>query len=339
MYSIKCQYAKDENNKVINVFDLHRAPDIRKKSFFCFSCNQQVVPVLGDVRQKHFRHLSTNDYCSFETYLHNLSKQLFFEVYSQCLETNTSFDIELQQNVICNSCKEDLDISCPVESQLVKFSVTRYFSKIYLEHYCDGYIPDVLLTNEKGEKLFIEFAVTHFSSCEKVKSGVRIIELFIFDETSLRPIYDRLFSQADLSINFMNFVQPETHIVKKNNCNKKFYFFMLKTDGSAYILEGSVNKYRYQLAKCEIAYSKRIAVEYRDFLYAYRENLISAYRQNLLVKNCFLCRYHAINNLSDAYYLVDDTEWGPIFCKFLRKVFTSTFAVTCQYYRPDPKVF
>ena len=329
-YPIKYQFAKDQNEKVININDLENTPEIRKKQYFCFSCNQPVTPVLGKTRQKHFRHL-VSGVCSVETYLHNLSKRLFYQIYSQCLENNLSFDIELSRKEICVTC-EDLDITCDLGKTPVRFSLTDYFPLIFLEQPCDGFIPDVLLLNENGEKIFIEFAVTHESTEEKLLYGNRVIEFDVSNEKSLQPIMDRLLSQTNPQIKFENFKSPKPQKVMRTQCNKKFLFFMLKNDGSAYILQDTPKKYRYRLNRGDISYSKLVT----EFKYSidttYVNEVIDAHNEGCLIKNCFLCRYHAKNEFRDI-------EDPPIFCKFLKKTIKSTYAVSCQYYRPDSEVF
>lgn len=222
--NVQYQYAIDENDIVINIQNLDRKPEVRLKRYYCLSCNKQLRPVLGDIRQKHFRHLHSN-VCNNETYLHNLSKRLFFQIYSQCLETNTSFDIALNQKVECVACMANLDISCELEQKLKRYSLSSLFTKITLEKYCDGFIADVLLENEKEVELFIEFAVTHSVSVEKVSSGKRIIEISITDEKCLKSIYEKLFSESNPKCKFINFKSPEPKIVERTNCNSKKRFF------------------------------------------------------------------------------------------------------------------
>ena len=222
-HNIKYQYAKDSNGNVINVFNLENTPEIRDKSYTCFSCNKSVIPVLGKVRQKHFRHLEAAE-CNGETYLHNLSKQLFFQVYKECLFTNSPFYIELNKPVKCIKCEKDLEVSCNLTDRFEKYSLTDYFSEIYLETHCDGFVPDVLLKNKNGEKIFIEFAVTHNATEEKIHCQNRIIEISIFDEESLTPILSRNLSQRSEQFKFYNFNPTEMVIEANPNCDKSFRF-------------------------------------------------------------------------------------------------------------------
>lgn len=68
--------------------------------------------------------------------------------------------------------------------------------------------------------------------------------------------------------------------------------------------------------------------------YAFVEEAERAFLKGIKIKNCFLCRYHAIN----TGYIISD-EFQPIFCKFYKSAKNSNFAAQCEIYRPDKKVF
>ena len=110
---IKYQYAIDSNDKTINVENLYASAEIRKEVFRCLSCNNILIPVLGEKRRKHFRHkLDVQLNCSPETYLHKLAKLKFYEVYNNCLKHNEPFWIELEISQICNYYQADFLQSC-----------------------------------------------------------------------------------------------------------------------------------------------------------------------------------------------------------------------------------
>ena len=330
-HSIKYQYAMDDDGKVLNVCNLEDTSEVRKTSYTCISCNQSVVPVLGKVRQKHFRHIEALE-CNGETYLHNLSKQLFFQTYKQCLLKNIPFYIELFKPCKCIQCKKDFGITCAIKGKLEKFSLIEYFTDIYLETQCDGFIPDVLLLAKDGEKIFIEFAVTHRSTEEKINLKNRIIELSIIDETSLFPILSRNFSQTNEQIKFYNFNPSEVIIDSNPNCDNDFLFFVLKNNGAAQIKRLKPRILSKKINNGEIVFYKRISLEKSTIDKVYRKEVIDAYKSKKKIMNCFLCRYHALREIR-----INDSR--PIFCKFIKRVFSSTQAISCEYFRPDPEVF
>ena len=54
--SIKYRYALDDG-RVIDI----RSDAVIRKEYCCLSCGNILVPVLGDVRQQHFRHKTQLD--------------------------------------------------------------------------------------------------------------------------------------------------------------------------------------------------------------------------------------------------------------------------------------
>mgnify|MGYP000862299968 CR=1 FL=1 len=220
---------------------------------------------------------------------------------------------------------------CVFRGPVIGFDLIKFFPDIRLECQYDGFVPDILLSNDKGEVLFIEFAVTHFCSESKSKSSYRVIELQIIDESSLNPILDMCLSQDNEEIQFYNFVTPQKNISLNPKCNKTFPFFLLKSDGSAAIRDVPIRSWKKRNYFKKFVYLNQITETSIGIDNIYISELIKAQKSGRNVRNCFLCRYHAKNE----YRYRDDR---PIFCKFQKKVFSSTAAVECQYYRIDQKV-
>ena len=154
----------------------------------------------------------------------------------------------------------------------------------------------------------------------------------VVDEDSLQPITEKMFPQSDPSFTFVNFNLDDFVISNNPNCDKRFCFFILKTDGSSQTLDVSLEKYRYRIRKGDIAYSRRVPEQFLDYLIMYRKELINVYKKNYSRKIASSSRYHSMNKYRDE-------EDGPILCKFLKKPFTSTYAVNCKYYHPDSREF
>ncbi len=322
------QYALNLKDQVVNVADLPRTIETRRDIYHCLSCEQLLRPVLGEIRQKHFRHeVEVN--CSPETYLHQLAKRLFFQIYKNCLQTNTPFGLELQIERNCSICQQELGFSCQLEPEPKVFNLAKLFPLISIEIQDGEFIPDILLSNEKGEKVYVEFVVTHISTEQKIGSGARIIELSFETEDDLEPIRERLISKNHSKTKLFNFKD----IVKTRNngpvCNRKVYFFLLYTDGRALIICDTATNYKSRLKGGNIAYSKPLP---HGGPQIYFDELEKAFQEKRKIRSCFLCRYHG-----DNLYREDDER--PIYCKFLKKVFVSTEAVPCEYYRADPTAF
>ena len=115
--SIKYRYALDEDQQVVDVEDLTEAD---RKDYECIACGHVLCPVMGKIRRKHFRHQADVE-CSGETYLHWLGKLVFRQVYRQCLDTGTAFEIRLARRRICTNCENG---PCEIESRLVTYDLT-----------------------------------------------------------------------------------------------------------------------------------------------------------------------------------------------------------------------
>src|SRR6056297_955390 len=111
---IKYRYAFDGQGNVVNVDNLSRnriSGEVRRteeshqdkafSKFKCISCENELIPRLGEIRRKYFAHKSGQT-CSEETYLHKLCKAIFAENYRNCIENNEPFFIEYKEEVICN---------------------------------------------------------------------------------------------------------------------------------------------------------------------------------------------------------------------------------------------
>ena len=336
---IKYRYAYDSNNQIIDVTKLHRQNLRSEEVFKCLGCNNILIPILGEKRQKHFRHKIDID-CSPETYLHKLAKIRFYEVYTNCIQQNKPFLITINQKKICNHYQQEFLFTCKYDKSLQTFDLTKYFSQISLEKKEDSFIPDLLLTSEKGDKLFIEIAVTHRVNQKKEKSEYRIIELDIAKEEDLTIIENPNLEQGE-KVRFFNFKNQIIKDFCQGKCCKKFEpysdclvkynYFVVFNNGKSAILNTDLDDINRLHTNRKIKHGEFINFS-RYKLHRknqYIKLVIESYLNNDGIKNCFLCRYHG-----DSYY-----SDQPIFCKFLKKNCSSNEAANCQYYRPDTKVF
>ena len=121
-FTVKYQYALNSKDEILNINALSKTDEIRREIYRCISCEKSLRPVLGEVRKKHFRHVVEAN-CNPETYLHQLAKRLLFQVYTDCLETGSPFNIELYENWVCTSCKDEFEITCELDPKLIKFDL------------------------------------------------------------------------------------------------------------------------------------------------------------------------------------------------------------------------
>lgn len=198
---IKCQYALSDDGFAKNISDV--ADEYRKvHSFTCFGCNQKLAAVLGKQRERHFRH-TPGSVCNPESYLHHLGKKLFVELFETVKSQNKRLLVDFVQTKVCvnRQCPIGKDHCTESEGVYKGFELYPHFTRYEVEEYDreTGFIPDVFLTNDAGEKLYIEIFVSHESSNEKIASNVPIVEISIFEEDDLKCLKPDL-SDTDIKL-------------------------------------------------------------------------------------------------------------------------------------------
>lgn len=184
------------NGQIMCIDDVTK--EIRQSSTFtCIGCGHEMSAALGDVREHYYRHKNSES-CSHETYLHNLAKKRIKELF----DSQDSFLIHYKA---INSC--DLFGACKLHrcdnSFWQKIDLKDFFDTCELEKVCGNFRPDVLLTHSEfpNRKLFIEIHVKNPCSLEKIGSGIKIIEIDVFNEDTI--IYP--FHEQFNNVHFYNF--------------------------------------------------------------------------------------------------------------------------------------
>lgn len=329
---IKYQYAKDENGKLININSITQLNRYQSK-FYCIGCGNELTAKLGNVKIHHFSHKSIVS-CSGETYLHLLGKKLFYDSYIYCLQNKLPFLIEIIENRFCNHFESVLGFKCKQNDSTSQFDLTKFFDNILIEKKEGSFIPDLMLTNNlRKEKIFIEIAVTHFSSDEKINSKNRIIEIQVENEFDLSPIKNKILSINDSKIKFINFKNSKT---EKSHClglcNEQYNFITLDKEGRCLLNQRNLTQ-----IKNFLEYSKDNIIDYKilelvnyNYRSIYQKAIASYTQENIKVRNCFICRYHAEN---DSTFSIIKNYDKTIFCKYLKKTCNSNEAVSCEFFK------
>ena len=320
--TIQFKYALADDGEVVNITSLTLND---RRDYGCIGCGNIVRPVLGQIRRKHFRH-KVNKECSFETYLHKMGKFLFEKNYKECLQQKLQFIIEYPVSVLCNHCKHGL---CKITEEISKYDLTKVFRFIYLEKRDGNLIPDLRLETEGGDKIYVEIAVSNEAKIEKINSGVKIIEFKIEKEDDLHIFCQKRIPHSDSSIQLYNFRPKPIEKSIPSQCPKHKSYFVVYPNGKCSINTGKT--YEFEEAKNKEWYVTEI--NYPSGM-AFVEETEKAFKQGVQVKNCFLCRYHAV-----AKWFQRGDQDEPIFCKFYKESKQSNFASECEIYRPDPNVF
>lgn len=319
---------------MVHIDTLTREAVNKNEKYKCISCEKELIPKLGKINKHHFAHKEIVT-CSGETYLHLLGRKLFYEEYNYCIDSGKPFFIELRQKQECNANFDLLKEPCYLGSSLTKFDLTTYFPKRAMMQKRDGsFIPDVMLVNDKNQKIFIEIAVTHFSSEKKISSENKIIEMFIETEEDLEPIRQHTLSVENSQIEFINFNAKD---LNGNHCGgmcpNKFDLFIVRPDGGAIMYQLTLEAIRTYLTSHKEKYIHYcISKDVKKYPLKFKYYVAKSYADKIKISNCFICRYHEETN--NSYVALSDDN-DPIFCKIAKSSNESNFAKDCQYYRPD----
>lgn len=153
----------------------------RRKKYICIGCGKELIPVLGEKRKKHFRHLVDCE-CNGETYLHHLAKKFLKDRW----DSSPSFNISFKRKIYC-----DLLENCPIDlserdcHKMIPYSFdlkTLYKGpdscRIEEKDTGTGMIPDLVLRDDTGKNkpMWLEVFVTHQCSEDKLSKGLPVIE-------------------------------------------------------------------------------------------------------------------------------------------------------------------
>jgi hypothetical protein len=312
---IKYRYAADENGTVVEI-ESDRV--IRSRDYTCLSCNNILRPVLGEVNQKHYRHM-VHVACSYETYLHNLAKRIFFQTYTDCLTSGRPYNFEYKIARHCTYCKHG---PCHVGTTSKETDLTRYFKEIFIEMRDGEFIPDILLRNGK-ESLYVEIAVTHYLEELKENSGVRIIEITINVEQDVDVVRSVVLSEHDRRVCTYNFRSKPVTGNFKNECKKTMDCFILFGSGKSIV--NSIPAWKYENLCSEGTYVELVNSLGPE---AYIDKVAELFKLGKNIKNCWLCVFHCLHYRSYESY-----------CKVLKnQIQNSNQAVECAKYKSKETV-
>ena len=318
---ITYKFAYDYEQNTIDIKTLSKANRIEK--FTCLSCGNELIPILGEIKEHHFRHkVIVENNCSQETYLHKLAKNKFYETYDKCLKSNKPFIIKMETQIACDFHENDFLTVCNLRPQTSQFELTQSFKKVCLERKESSFIPDVLLEDtDIGRKIFFEVFVTNPSSQAKIDSNYMIIEFKIDSEKDIEEIESCLLEESN-KIKFINFYNK----LKANYCNGKCFrgiipnssnellynvFAVFKYGDSNFISNlkmENIDSLRHKILHLEYIST----VEPNNVIRFPRDRIFTNRQTNLRDKSCFLCIHHRPNSFLDRE--------GTIFCQSLEPV-------------------
>ena len=319
------RYALTQEEKLVDIINITK--ENKDNEYICISCGNKLIPKLGSIRIHHFSHFVKNEICSYETYLHKLGKNIFYENYLKCIENNIEYNIEYQFIKECNHYFKKYNKKCIYREEEL-FNIQKYFKKIKFQKKDGNFIPDLLLIDENDKnKIFVEIFVTHRVSDEKINSKNRIIEIKLKEEKDVELITKNILSYKDSRVNFYNIQNKYVKNDCEGKCRKYFNVLFLNNSGEINLDNITLNELENETI---IEY---YILEEND---EYNNDLVKVFaakcaKKNLPVKNCNICRYHML----DKY---KNNKLEPIYCKYLKFVCSSMEAENCDSYVQDYRI-
>lgn len=213
---------QDESEFIVDIDSLTRDSSAGHK-YFCPQCRSEMYPTFGPIQEHHFRHNGTQ--CQHDTYLHTVAEYMFHAEYLKCLENSEPFILELHSRVPCDrNCTEKKNRICTSFHNTTTVDLTKIYKTVKLEtnvNVEDGRFrrPDILLTSDSGNQLWIEIWVKHETSEEKRNDG-HIIELKITSEKDLEQIKNHKLTKTvdnELAVRLFNVEFGEDCIISLIN--------------------------------------------------------------------------------------------------------------------------
>lgn len=213
--SVKYHWALNDKGETVSIKDINEQN--RGEKYFCPNCGCSMIPSSiskENKRQPHFKHKG-GEHCTYESYLHVLSKKLLKEEFDR----RRSFVIEVDAVNCCDQyhrCllrqNEDDSLSyirgdfkgVQCESHYkMQIDLKQFYNQSKIEGEYMGVVADVKLYDADGRNpipLFLEILHTHKCTQPKIELGVPIIEFLIRDEDDLSLLKDNVIREVTMKV-------------------------------------------------------------------------------------------------------------------------------------------
>ncbi len=181
-YSVKYKKVYDKNNNIIDISSVNN--ENREPKYYSIGSHTPMVAALGGKNKHHFRAKKgyvLNPETELHKYVKNILKYRF--------DHEEKFLIRYYRKETCpfkEKCIFFDNGKC--EKLMAKpfdFDLKKYYDTATVEREHNGFVADVLLSSSSTINripVFLEVAVTHPCSEEKIKSGNKIIEIKVCNE-------------------------------------------------------------------------------------------------------------------------------------------------------------
>jgi hypothetical protein len=330
---MRYRYASTDDGRTLAIDSLVSSAPIRGEKYLCLGCGRELIPVLGKVREHHFRHKAdVEPACTPETYLHALAKRAFADSFHAAVAAGNPYYLTLPTKRICKRWEERLGFACHREHGAVKFDLTTYFDVASVEKGTEGLIADVLLTSTRShERMLVEIAVTHKCDPSKVASGLRILELHIDHDSKISAFaygVDATLPWVQLH-NFKE--QSPIDVGCDRGCGAELSMFIVYKSGKSILVSDHPSVVWGMQQKPAVVYSRVVeeiehglALGYLAADEGYCREAEIALKSGAPIKCCSICRYAGFR-----------TWEKPVFCKIKKVEVGVNEAASCEAYRPE----
>jgi len=310
----------------------------RSGQYFCPICGEPMTPHMGKVRRWHFVHKNVAN-CSYESYLHNIAKIRIREAFL----SSKQFLLSYNAKALCSHPCPFIDSPKCEGEKHVEFDLRRFYDICEIEAPYHQYRADLLLsssTNPNLPPVLIEIMVTHKCTEDKIRDGVRIIEIPIHSEECIDNIVNNCKLSAVRDGHFYYFHSDEEQITLYNfnkvesfdpvgsfdeneDCfsRRNTIVFWLNQQGQFHTFDCHCYEVSKLLPQNVHYYITEMATPFKDIFQGFS-------KRGVKIRNCFLCKFskHGI--------------YGDRLCVLYKKHNLSRkpspyFASTCPHYRED----
>lgn len=205
-YSVKYKKVFDKENQIVDISSV--TPENKMSEYYSIGTHTPMTAALGEKNQHYFR--AKRGYAlNPETELHQYVKTIL----KHRFDTEEKFPIRYYREDTCpfeGKCifYDKKNGGCGMlEKKLSEYDLKLFYDTATIEESYKGFTADVLLTSTQAKRrpVFLEVAVTHPCTPEKINSGIKIIELIVEKEDDAYFELEESPHNERVSIKFHNF--------------------------------------------------------------------------------------------------------------------------------------
>ncbi|MBO4500587.1 MAG: hypothetical protein J5732_10115 [Bacteroidaceae bacterium] len=183
-YNVKYKKVFDKNDNIVDIDTVTK--ENKQEEYYSIGTHTPMEAALGEKNQHYFR-AKRGYVLNPETELHDYTKRML----KYRFDTEDKFCIKYNRLDCCSHGKscifyEEMEGGCGcLGSRSHEYDLKRLYDTATIEAGCGDFVADVLLTSSthpNRKPVFLEVAVTHPCSQEKIDSKNKIVELFVVSE-------------------------------------------------------------------------------------------------------------------------------------------------------------